>query len=332
VVKRKISLGDLRGKLLAVDANNELYQFLSLIRMRDGTPLKDKKGNITSHLAGLLFRTTRLIHDYGILPVFVFDGKPPELKQTTIQQRRQQREKAEREWKEALGRKDYASAWSKAVMMSRLTPSMVEDAKHTLQLLGIPLVQAPGEGEAQAAHMASRGDAWASNSRDYDSLLFGTSRLVRYVTISGTEFLPSKGYARPLVPELIEQTKLLETLGISREQLVDLAILVGTDFNHGIKGIGPKTALRLVREYGSLEKLPSEVTSRLPEDYQKVRRIFLEPEITDEYSIEFAPMNEQGLRSFLCEERSFSAERVATVVERMRAFNQQLRQTKFAKS
>ena len=151
IIKKIIGLEALRRKSLAVDANNMLYQFLSLIRTPDGTPLKDSSGRITSHLAGLMFRSTRLIHDYGIDLVFVFDGKPPELKEREIVKRRRVREKAKKEWERAVRAGDYATAWSKAVMTSRLTKSMVSDAKRVLELLGIPLVQAPSEAEAQTA-------------------------------------------------------------------------------------------------------------------------------------------------------------------------------------
>lgn len=240
VIKRVLSLSDLRGKSFAVDANNYLYQFLSLIRMPDGTPLQDSHGNVTSHLAGLMFRSTRLIHDYDIHLVFVFDGEPPLLKQREIMRRREMREKAVQEWQTALEKGDYATAFSKAVMTSRLTKPMIEDAKRLLGVLGIPFVQAPSEAEAQSAYMASKSEVWASSSKDYDSLLFGAPRLLRYLTIYGREFLPSKGISRPLKPELIELDKFLKHCGISREGLIDLAILIGTDFNEGLRGIGPK--------------------------------------------------------------------------------------------
>jgi flap endonuclease-1 len=203
---------------------------------------------------------------------------------------------------------------------------MIDDAKLMLQLLGIPCVQAPSEGEAQAAHMAAEGVVWASNSRDYDSILFGTPRLVRYVTISGQEFLPSKGYARPLEPELIEQSAFLKELGISRAQLVDLAILVGTDFNPGIKGIGPKTALKLIREHEKLENMPESIGAQLPDSFAEVRDIFLEPTVTNDFGLEFAKMNEDGLRRFLCDERGFSTERVGVAIDRMKIFNKRLAQ------
>jgi flap endonuclease-1 len=320
VVRRQITLDDLRRRSLAVDANNTLYQFLALIRMRDGRPFTDIHGNVTSHLLGLLMRTTRLMGDYGVRPVFIFDGKPPELKLKTLEDRRKYRERARREWEEAVKRRDYSAAWSKAVRMDSLTRAMQDDAKTMLTLLGIPHIQAPEEGEAQAAYVASKGDVWAANSRDYDSVLFGAPRLVRYVTISGQEFLPSTGSARPLIPELIELQELLEALSITREQLVDLAILVGTDFNTGVKGVGPKTALKLIRKYQRLEGLPREYQNRLPSEAQEVRRIFLQPSVTDDYEIKFNGVDEDELRHFLVEERGFSADRVDLAIKRMKSF------------
>ena len=192
IIRKILSLEDLRGRSLAVDAQNYIYQFLSLIRMSDGTPLQDSHGNVTSHLAGLMFRSTRLIHDYNIDLVFVFDGAPPPLKQHKIMKRRELREKATREWQTALKAGDYATAFSKAVMSSHLTRPMIEDSQRLLQLLGIPFVQAPSEAEAQAAYMALKGEVWAASSNDYDCLLFNAPRLLRYLTISGQEFLPSK--------------------------------------------------------------------------------------------------------------------------------------------
>jgi flap endonuclease-1 len=327
VTRRLLTLDELRGKTLAVDANNTLYQFLALIRMRDGRPFTDSEGHVTSHLVGLLMRTTRLMADYHIRPVFVFDGKPPALKMHTLELRRGYRERARKDWESALKRGDYSTAWSKAVTMNSLTVQMQDDAKKTLSLLGIPYVQAPQEGEAQAAFMTIRGDVWAANSRDYDSVLFGSPRLVRYMTISGQEFLPSKGTSRPLVPELIDLQTLLDSLKISREQLVDLAILVGTDFNKGIKGIGPKTALKLVKGYGRLEDSPEKYRDQLPDRLGDIRAIFLNPSVTSEYTIRFDGLDEDGLREFLCQERAFSAERVDLSVRRMKQFYTRERST-----
>jgi flap endonuclease-1 len=296
--------------------------------MQDGTPLQDSHGNVTSHLAGLMFRSTRLMHDYDIDLAFVFDGEPPLLKQHEITKRRELREKATREWQTALKARDYATAFSKAMMSSHLTRPMIEDSKRLLQLLGIPFVQALSEAEAQAAYMALKGEVWAASSKDYDCLLFNAPRLLRYLTISGREFLPSKMTSRPLKPELIELNKFLSYCGITREQLIDIAILIGTDFNEGVKGIGPNKALGLIRNYGKIEKLPSEIKSVLEvQNYLEVRKFFLEPKLTDDYTLKYEPLQEDELYRFLCDQRDFSRERVETAVQRMKAFYQRRKQT-----
>jgi flap endonuclease-1 len=332
MIRRILDLGNLRGRSFAVDANNVLYQFLALIRMPDGTPLQDSSGNITSHLAGLMFRSSRLICDYNIRLIFVFDGEPPQLKQREIKKRREQREKAAKEWEAALKAGDYITAFSKAVMTSRLTKSMVEDAKRLLQLLGIPFVQALSEAEAQTAYMAYKGDVWAASSKDYDSLLFGAPRLVRYLTITGKEFLPSKGIARPLKPELINLSSFLSHHRITREQLIDAAILMGTDFNRGIKGIGPKTALRLVKKHGEIENMPAEVRTKIEgQSYEQVRKIFLEPKVTSRYSLKYERPDEDNLVDFLCNQRDFSRQRIETAIQRMKRFYESMKQTELEK-
>ncbi len=318
VEKRVVTLDDLRGRSFAVDGFVVLHQFLALIRARDGTPLMDAKGRTTSHLVGLAFRTTRLIADYDMKLVFVFDGAPPQLKRAEVEKRREVREKFEQEYREAVAAGDYKAAMSKAVMTGRLTGEGVADAKRLLDLLGIPWVQAPSEGEAQAAHMAAKGDVWASNSQDYDSLLFGAPRLVRYITIQGEEWLPSKGRGRKLRPEIIDLDELLGSLRLTRDQLIDVGILIGTDFNPGIRGVGPKTALKLVRKHGRLEELPPEIREQLTPDADAIRGLYNNPPATDNYTLDEKPLQEEELVRFLCDEHSFSRERVETVVARMK--------------
>jgi len=320
VTKHELSLSDLSGRVLAVDGNNNLYQFLALIRMRDGRSFTDSAGHVTSHLVGLLMRTTRLMSDYDVRPVFIFDGKPPQLKMNTLKERREYRERAQKEWQAAVVKQDYSTAWSKAVRMNSLTQPMIEDAKRVLGLMGVPIIQAPEEGEAQAAYMAIQGDVWAVNSRDYDSVLFGSPRLVRYVTISGQEFLPSRGVSRPLIPELIELNVLLNSLNITREQLVDLAIMVGTDFNKGIRRVGPKTALKLIRAHGSLENLPTEYQDKVTPLKEEIRQLFLNPRVTEEYEIRFRGLEKDGLESFLCDQRGFAPDRVELAIQRIQKF------------
>jgi flap endonuclease-1 len=316
ITKEVLALADLQGKRLAVDANGELYQFLALIRLRDGSPLRDSKGRITSHLSGLFYRTTRLMADYGLEMAFVFDGKPPALKFEEIARRRSIKERYEQEHAEALAAGDLAKAYSKSTMTSRLTREMAEEARELVRLLGLPVVQAPSEGEAQASHMAAQGTVWAAASKDYDCLLFGAPRLLRFLTISGKEFLPSSGTFRPITPELIQTKAFLSHLGITREQLVDLAILVGTDFHEGVKGIGPKKALKLVTEFGSIDRMPAEIRDVVGDRVQDIRDVFLHPDVTDNYEVNFRKPDVDALIHFLCDEREFSRERVTAALKR----------------
>src|SRR5947209_20507838 len=170
-------------------------------------------------------------------------------------------------------------------MTGRITSEVLADAKRLLSLMGIPWLEALEDGEAQASFMAARGDVWAVGSKDYDCLLFGAPILARYLTLTGREYLPSKKTSRPLIPELVKLAENLQTLGISREQLVDLALLVGTDFNEGVMGIGPKKGLALIRKYGVAEKFPEEIRSELPKDLDLIRNIFLHPRVKEYYTM-----------------------------------------------
>lgn len=312
-----LRLDDLRGRSFAVDGNNVLYQFLALIRRPDGTHLTDREGNVTSHLVGLLYRTSRLVSDYAMELAFVFDGRPSERKRAELRSRKRVREKAKKEYKDAVAREDYATAWSKAVTSTLLTREMIADAQRLLTLLGIPWIQAPSEGEAQAAYLCAQGDVWATSTRDYDALLYGTPRLLRYLTIAGREFLPSRRASRPLEPELLETEVLLETLGLTREQLVDLALLVGTDYNPGVHGIGPKKALALLQNHDRIEGLPEAILKQLPSDYDEIRNLFLDPPVEKEYELRQGPVDSEGVLSFLCQEKEFSRQRVTDVLDRL---------------
>ena len=318
ILKRvQTSFKALYGKSFAVDASIELHQFLSLIRKPDGSLFTDPKGRVTSHLIGLLTRTSRLVTDYKLRPFFVFDGRPNPLKRATIEARRKVQRKAQTEYVQAVAAKDYSRAWSKIVMTGRVTGEILADAKRLLSLMGIPWLEALEDGEAQASYMAAKGDVWAVGSKDYDCLLFGAPILARYLTLTGREYLPSKKTSRPLIPELVNLAENLEALGISREQLVDLALLVGTDFNEGVMGIGPKKGLALIRKYGAAEKFPDEIRSELPDDLDKVRNIFLHPRVLENYSSRRERPNPDGIIEFLCEERAFSRHRVQKVADRL---------------
>ena len=242
--KRAVTWESLPG-IAAVDANNALYQFLSIIRQPDGTPLMDKHGRVTSHLSGILFRVSNFMQK-GIKPVFVFDGKPAVLKQETVDGRRKIRAEAGEKWKEAIERGDEAEAYKQARSSSRVDTTIIETSKELLRLMGLPTIQAPGEGEAQASYMAAKGDARYVISQDYDTLLFGAPTLVRNLTVSGKRKI--RGRQITVNPERIVLADTLAGLHLTREQLIEIGILVGTDFNPGIEGVGAKTGLKIVQK------------------------------------------------------------------------------------
>ncbi|AEM37981.1 flap structure-specific endonuclease [Pyrolobus fumarii 1A] len=314
-----LSLDALRGKAVAIDAYNALYQFLAAIRQPDGTPLMDSRGRITSHLSGLFYRTINLI-EHGIKVVYVFDGKPPEIKSIEIERRKKVKSEAAKKYEEAIKKGDLEAARRYAQMASRLTEDMVKEAKRLLDAMGVPWVQAPADGEAQAAYMARKGDVWAAASQDYDALLFGAPRLVRNLTITGRRKLPKKDVYVEIKPELIELDKLLKALGITREQLIVIGILVGTDYNpDGVRGIGPKTALRMVKAQPDVRKLLRSLPrNEFPTEPEKIFEYFLNPPVTDEYKLEWREPDEKMIYEILVVEHDFSPERVKNAIQRLK--------------
>ncbi len=317
VEAKPLALEDLSGRSIAIDAFNTLYQFLANIRQPDGTPLMDRDGKVTSHLSGLFHRTTALL-ELGIRPAYVFDGAPPELKRKTLEARRAVKVQAEKDWKEALHRGDLKTALSKASRTSRLDAEMISEAQTLLDAMGVPWMTAPAEGEAQMGHMARRGDVWAGASQDFDAILFGTPTLVRNLTLAGKRRLPS-GKTVDVTPEVVSLSDVLGALQVSRAQLVDMGILMGTDFNEGVRGIGPKKSLAIIRRLGSLEEVAREGKVVVPAEFADVRRIFLEPEVSDEYVLSWRGVDEEGVRRMMCDRHSFSVDRIDSVLARLRA-------------
>ena len=311
---KTVELSELAGKTIAIDAYNTIYQFLSIIRQPDGQPLTDLKGNVTSHLSGLLYRTANLI-EAGIEPVFVFDGKPHELKTGTLQKRKEIRDKATEEWQKAIEEGDIKTAFSKAQQTSRMTDDIKESSKSLISLLGLPIVQAPSDGEAQGAYMCSKGDVWASASQDYDSILFGAPLLLRNITITGRRKVPGKDLYKDVKTEMIESKLFLEELGISREQLVDVCILMGTDFNGGISGIGPKKGLKLIKQYGCIEDVLKHLEIEMPE-YEEIRNIFLNGHYSDNYSTKYVEIDREGTIEFM-KNHNFSESRVISAIDKI---------------
>ena len=330
IVKTPLTFEQLSGKSIAVDAYNALYQFLAIIRGPSGEPLKDRTGRITSHLSGLLYRSCALM-SYGIRLVYVFDGRPPAEKEIEIKRRMKIKEEAIVKYEEALKVGDFESARKYAQATAVLKDDMVEDAKRLLSYLGIPWIQAPSEGEAQASYMASKGHVWAVASQDHDCLLFGAPRLVRNLAVTGRRKLPGRKLYVELQPELIELEKVLKANAITREQLIDIAILIGTDYNpDGVKGIGPKKGLKLIKEYGNLKTLIDERIidpSSFPVDPETIKKRFLNPDVTTDYELVWEEPKISDVIKFLCYERDFSESRVKNALDQaIKAFREKYRQ------
>lgn len=315
-----IEFADLNDEEVAIDAMNTLYQFLSIIRQRDGTPLKDSSGEITSHLSGLFYRNINLLEN-NIRPVFVFDGEMPDLKQKESSKRRKKREEAREEWKRLKEEGKVDEAYSKATQSSKLTGDMIEESKKLLDAMGIPYIQAPSEGEAQAAFMTTDeapGDIYAVGSQDWDCLLFGADRMVKNLT-TRKKRKTSGGGKKKISTERIKLDDALEQLKVSREKLVWMGLLMGTDFNpDGIKGIGPKTALKLVKEYDSLEELleDEKVDWDSEKDPFKIVDFFMNPPVIDEeYS--FSDPDNEKIKELLVEKHDFGEKRVNSGLEKL---------------
>ena len=301
-----ITFKDLEGRVVSIDAFNTLYQFLSTIRQRDGRPLTDENGNVTSHLSGILYRNSSMI-EKDIKPIYIFDGKAPELKSETQAKRREIRDEAEQIYKEALKEGDTEKARKFAMRSSKLSPEIIESSKKLLTCMGIPYVEAKGEGEAQAAYLVANGDAYAVASQDYDCLLFGAKRVVRNLAVSSN--LKSL--------EFYQLDKVLRQLDITREQLVDMGILIGTDFCEGLKGVGAKTALKLARS-GKLEEKIDELQSQSTHDLEEVRDIFLKHNVNTDYKIKWEKPQPDKIIEFLSYQHGFSEERVAKACDRLK--------------
>lgn len=323
IPRKEIEIEELAGKIVCVDAFNALYQFLSTIRQPDGTPLMDNKKRITSHLSGIFYRNINLLNE-GIKIVYVFDGRAPELKEKIYRKRQEARDIARGRYESARDHADTEGMRRYSSQLSRLDDEMIQESKELLEAMGVPIIQAPSEGEAQAAIMARKNSkVYASVSQDYDSLLFGAPRLIRNLTVSRKKKTYS-GYTE-IKPEMIELEKVFNFLEINLEQLICLGILVGTDYNpKGIPGIGQKKALDIVKKY----KVPYEIFKSVEEqilglaeedrfDWQEIFSLFYKPEATNP-SFEFKKFDEKKIKEILVDRHDFSEERVQKQIDKLK--------------
>ncbi|MGB9758623.1 MAG: flap endonuclease-1 [Thermoproteota archaeon] len=314
LLREEVELERFSGKIIAVDGHNTLYQFLSIIRGPDGHPLTNKEGRITSHLSGLFYRICNLL-TFNIKPLFVFDGPPPKFKQKEIEARRERRQEFYEKYEEALQSGNLEEARKYAQGALSVDEYILSSAKRLITLLGLPVIEAPSEGEAQAAYLNKIGLTYAVASQDYDSALFGASLIARNLAISGRRKLPGKKAYVEVKPELVDVVKSLSELGITLEQLVMVGILVGTDFYEGVKGIGPKKALSLVKTHSSLREIFNELKVPFPDYLDEVYDFFLNPPVKHIETINFSPPDKEKIISFLVEENNFNEERVSNALQ-----------------
>lgn len=327
---KQIEMETLSGKVVAIDALNIIYQFLSTIRDRfTGEPLKDSSGNVTSHLSGLFYRTARMLEN-GITPVFIFDGEPPAFKKGTQDERRKIREEARIKWEQAVRDGDTEKIRLYSQQAVTVDDAMLQEGKRLLAAMGVQCVQGPSEGEAQASSMNSKGVVYACGSQDWDSLLFGASRLVRNLAVSGRRKLPGKETYVKVSPEMVDLEEMLSSLSITREQLITVGILVGTDYNPGgVKGIGPKKALEMVIQKGGFESVMKEVSWDFDVDAMEIFDFFNNPPCVD-VGLEGQPPDHAKLKEILLS-HDFSQERIEKTLERLGASAEKKKQSSLQK-
>jgi len=307
IQKKEIKLESLKNKKIAIDASQTLYQFLSSIRQPDGTPLKDSNNNITSHLMGISTRIPNLI-EKGLKVCFIFDGKPPALKVYETEQRESRKKVAEKRLKQAKKEKDTELMLRYSKQTSRLTREMSQEAKELIQAYGIPVIQAPSEAEAQCSFMCEKGDVDYVGSSDYDSFIYNAPRIIRNLTLSSRRRLPSGIYIS-VHPEVIELKDVLKSLDITQDQFIALSILIGTDYNPGgVKGIGPKTALKLIKQYKSFDELFKE--SKAEFDWKKIYAVFKSMPIMKNYQLKWSKVDQEQIMKILVDKHEFNQERV----------------------
>jgi flap endonuclease-1 len=303
---KEIEIGDLAGKKVAIDAFNTIFQFISIIRDRfTGEPLKDSHGNVTSHLSGIMYRFS----------IMVFDGKPPAFKHATIAAREERKVAAEKKWKEAVAKGEDGKKYAQAA--SRMTPDILESSKKLLGYLGVPVIQAPSEGEKLCAALCREKIVDYAASQDYDSLLFGAPKMLRNLSLSGRKKLPGKEVWVEVKPEVIELQKMLDDLGINREQLITIGMLIGTDYNGGVKGVGPKTAIKLVKEHKTFDAVLKNVEWTDEIDPHKILEWFMNGEPTNQTEVSWGKVQKDNIIKFMVDEHDFSRERVEKILDKI---------------
>jgi flap endonuclease-1 len=330
VTPEEVHIDQLQGKVILIDAMNMLYQFVTTIRQHDGTPLKDSQGNITSHLTGLFSRCTKLMIK-GVKLAFVFDGTMPDLKRAERARREKIKTEAISALKVATESNDIEGMKKYAGRTARITSEMVLESKALLQALGIPVIQAPSEGEAQAAYMLAKGEGDFVGSQDFDCLLYGAPKMIRNLSLSQRRKKINAVTYKTVLPEVLTLAHTLEELKLSLPQLQALGMLVGTDFSiGGVKGLGPKKSLKLVQEHG--EDLQAIFTAANWDEHQDaswedVFEVISNMPTTDDYELQWSTIDSDAVIEILVEKHDFRKERILNVLETIEEENKKGRQT-----
>ncbi|CAK0783365.1 Elongation of fatty acids protein 2 [Coccomyxa viridis] len=305
------------GRRIAIDASMHIYQFLVVVGRTGDQTLTSESGDVTSHLQGMFFRTAKML-EVGMKPVYVFDGKPPALKKEELSRRVERRGDATDQLTEAKETGGDADIEKYSKRTVRVTAQHNEECRTLLRLMGVPVIEAPSEAEAQCAQMCKEGLVYGIASEDMDSLTFATPKLVRNLMKPQTQNLPINEY---------DYDKVLEGLSLTSDQFVDLCILCGCDYCGTIKGIGGVTALKLIQKHETLERVLESMREskyQIPDPFpfEEARRLFKEPDVLrgeKVQALKWVAADEEGLVKFLVGEKSFNEDRVRKAVQRVNA-------------
>ncbi|WP_435146852.1 flap endonuclease-1 [Halobaculum sp. P14] len=299
----EVSFDDVSG-VVAVDAHNWLYRYLTTtVKFTNESVYTTSEGEEVANLVGLVQGLPKFF-EHDLVPVFVFDGGVTELKSAEVEQRRERKEEAEAKREAAEERGDAVEAARLEARTQRITDVIHETSRELLGLLDVPVVEAPAEGEAQCAYMNRVGDADYSGSEDYDTMLFGGPLTLRQLTSKGN-------------PELMDLEATLDDHDITYEQLVDIAMLCGTDFNEGVSGVGPKTALDAVKEHGDLFAVLDARDAHI-EHADRIRDLFFDPPVTDDYEFDTTLTPDvEAARAYVTDEWEVPADEVERGFERI---------------
>ncbi|MHA1883631.1 MAG: hypothetical protein ACXAAI_10405 [Promethearchaeota archaeon] len=320
ITRDKIDYQELAGKIIAIDAPNIImslfnFTFKNSSRINQGLIL-DRTQRPISHLYGLLYRIN-FFYSKKIFPLFCFDGKPSELKRMITKDQLKDFIFTQRWYAQAVQSGDKKEARNIALSKEYLWQNILKESKQLLGALGVPFIEAPSSAESQCAYLVKKKIATFSNSQDFDSLLFGAPRIIQNISKSLRRKVQGKWQYKKVTPLFINLKKNLRILGINQFQLVDMALMLQTDYFPGITGIGPKKALHLVKTHKNIETIIREEKKRYDftpltsELIYKIRKLFLLPTVLQEFdTFYWNSPNNPSILSLLCREHHLNRERV----------------------